>query len=298
MRDGGNAAGDRDDARVRAHGPAASLLGALYLAWLLSDVGSPRAEVVVSDLVFVAAPLFAAWTCWGAHRRDHAAHTAWWWLSVGCLTWAAGSALSPTTRWSSDEVPPIPSLADLGYVGYALPVALGIMRFPRIAGSLWSRWRSGLDSVVIAGCLLLTSALLVLDPILNATPVTLARIDALAYPLADGLVSSIVLARCVVLPDIRRMVWIPLSLGLLVLSVTDSVYVAQSFHGEFTPGGPLDVGWFVAFALVGLAGTAPAVDRSRADLAAARQTPGFIRQLFPSLAIGARRRRLRPEPRR
>ena len=147
-----------------------SLLGAGYLAWLLSDVGSPRAEVVVSELVFVAAPLYAAWSCWGAHRRDHATHTAWWWLTVGCLTWAVGSVTFATYQVVLGRVPPIPSLADVGYVGYAVPVALGIMRFPRWPGSLWSRWRSGLDSVVIAGCLLLTMSLLVLDPILDAAP--------------------------------------------------------------------------------------------------------------------------------
>ncbi len=264
-----------------------SLFGAAYLAWLLSDVGSPRAEVVVSELVFVAAPLYAAWSCWGAHRRDHATHTAWWWLTVGCLTWAVGSVTFATYQVLFGSVPPIPSLADVGYVGYAVPVALGIMRFPRTAGSLWSRWRSGLDSVVIAGCLLLTISLLVLDPILDDAPVaTPARMVALAYPLVDGLVAAIVLARCVVLPDTRRMVWIPLSLGLLVLSLTDSVYVSRTVHAAFTPGGPLDVGWFAAFALVGLAGAAPAVLRPRPELAAARQAPGFVRQLFPSLATG------------
>ena len=268
----------------------ASALGVLFLLWLLSDLGSPRVETVVSDLVFVVAPLFPAWTCWQAHRReagrDAGGYTPWWWLSVGCLTWAGGSALFAFHQVTFGEVPPIPSLADLGYVGYALPVAVGVLRFPRTPGSVWSRWRAGLDSVVIAGCLLLTSAVLVLDPILNATSLTFTRVDALAYPLADVLVSSIVLARCVVLPDVRRMVWVPLSLGLLVLSATDSVYVAQSFRGVFTPGGPLDLGWYVAFALVGLAGQAPAVDQPRADLAAARQTPGITRQLFPSLAVG------------
>ena len=110
-----------------------SLLGAGYLAWLLSDVGSPRAEVVVGELVFVAAPLYAAWSCWGAHRRDHATHTAWWWLTVGCLTWAVGSVTFATYQVVLGRVP-IPSLADVGYVRYAVPVALGIMRF-RMAGA-------------------------------------------------------------------------------------------------------------------------------------------------------------------
>ena len=78
-------------------------------------------------------------------------------------------------------------------------------------------------------------------------------------------------------PDIRRMVWVPLSLGWLTLSVTDSVYVASSFAGDFTPGSPLDAGWVVAFYLVGLAATAPAADTRREDLSLARRTPGVTR---------------------
>ena len=276
-----------ESAQVFTRTAAATLaLGCVFLLWLVSDVGSPHTEVLVSDLVFVVAPLFAAWTSWQAHRRDRDGHTGWWWISMGCLTWAAGSAYFAGYQVVMDRVAPIPSLADVGYVGYAVPVAIGVLCFPRAPGNLWSRWRSGLDSVVIAGCLLLTSAVWVLDPILNATTLTFTRIDALAYPLADVAVSSIVLARCVVLPDTRRMVWVPLSLGLLVLSVVDSVYVASSFLGQFTPGGALDVGWYAAFALIALAGTAPPVVRRRQDLVLARQTPGFTRQLCPSLAIG------------
>lgn len=37
-----------------------ALLGAGYLLWLRSDVGSPRLRTGVSDLVFILAPLAAA----------------------------------------------------------------------------------------------------------------------------------------------------------------------------------------------------------------------------------------------
>ena len=40
----------------------ASVLGTIFLLWLLSDLGGPRTQTVVSDLVFVAAPLFPTWT--------------------------------------------------------------------------------------------------------------------------------------------------------------------------------------------------------------------------------------------
>src|SRR6478672_9769380 len=80
-----------------------AVLGAAFLLWLLSDLGGPRTRAVVSDLVFVAAPLFPAWTCWRAHRRDRGRHTGWWWLSAGCLTWAAGSVLFAVHQVRSEE---------------------------------------------------------------------------------------------------------------------------------------------------------------------------------------------------
>ena len=264
---------------------SASLVGVLYLLWLVGDLGPTDVEAMVSELVYVVAPLFAAWACWRAHRRDRHRHNAWWWLTAGCLTWSAASVVFMTHHVVLGAVAPIPSLADIGYLGYGLPMAVGLLRFPRTSGSLWSHWRSGLDTVVIAGCLLLTSAILVLDPIADTATVTPARIVALGYPLVDVLVAAIVLARCVVLPDTRRMVWVPLGLGLLAISVADSVYVATSVRGGFTPGGPLDVGYFAAFALIGLAGTAPAITPPRGEVADARRTLGFVRQLFPSLAI-------------
>ena len=264
---------------------AATLVTAVFLLWLSSDVGSRRADMLASDVLFVVVPLLAAWACRRAHLRDPHEHDAWAWIAVGCLAWAVGSATFAGHQLVYGVVAPIPSLADLGYIGYALPVAVGILRFPRTPGSVWSRWRSTLDSLVLTGCLLLTSALFVLDPILSATTMTLTRLDALAYPLVDVFVASVVLARCVVLPDIRRMVWVPLSVGWLILSVTDSVYVAASFAGHFTLGSPLDAGWVVAFALVGLAATAPTIERPREDVSLARRTPGVTRQLFPSAAI-------------
>src|SRR6476620_2327759 len=41
--------------------------------------GLAGTEVLVSDVVCVVTPLFAAWTCWQAHRRDLDRHTGWWW---------------------------------------------------------------------------------------------------------------------------------------------------------------------------------------------------------------------------
>jgi diguanylate cyclase (GGDEF)-like protein/PAS domain S-box-containing protein len=263
-----------------------AILGACYLAWLLSDAGSRSTEAVVSDLVFVVAPLLAAVACWRARRRDPAGPTGWGWIGLGCLVWAGGSVVFATYQFVLGEVAPMPSFADLGYIGYAVPVGIGVVGFGRTPGTSWARWRSVLDSAVIAGALLLTSAVWVLDPVLDATSMTPARWAALGYPLADVLIASIVLARWVLLPDVRLLVWLPLSVGLLCLAVTDSVYVALSYRGAFHPGTGLDVGWFWAFALIALAASAPASGGWPAALASRVQAGGYARQVVPAAATG------------
>ncbi len=283
----GNDGSTRSFARA---GVVTTLVGAAYLGWLAGDLGGARTDMLVSDLVFVVTPVVAAGSCWRAHRRDRDRHAAWLWLMVGCLTWAFGSVTYAAYQLLVGQVAPIPSPADVGYIGYAVAVAVGVLRLPRTPGNRWSRWRSGLDGVVIAGCLLLTSAIWVLEPILDATTMTTARMVALGYPVADLVAVAVVLARCVVVPGTRRLVWVPLSTGLVVLAVTDSLYVASSFRHEFRPGGVLDLGWYAAFALVALAATAPAAGVPAAAVpgvaaAGAPQAPGFLRRAFPSVSV-------------
>ncbi|MGZ8741739.1 MAG: putative bifunctional diguanylate cyclase/phosphodiesterase [Nocardioides sp.] len=266
---------------------AAPVIG-LYVWWLLADVGGAGLRMLVSDLLFINAPLVAACACWAAHRSRGGRHTGWAWLTVGCLTWAAGAVV-----WACYELllgipSPFPSYADLGYVLYAIPIAIGVTRFPRASGSTWARWRLTLDGVVIAGSLLMVSFIWVLAPVVEATDRTFTRLDALAYPLADVAVASAVLTRCMVVPQTRRLVWLLLSAGLLVLSVTDSIYIAQTFReGGFESGGILDLGWVLSFVLIALAALAPTREPLSSPASEQGDPPTLVQQLLPYVAIGA-----------
>ena len=44
-----------------------------------------------------------------------------------------------------------------------------------------------------------------------------------------------------------------LSMGVLVMIVTDSIYAFQTLQGTYVSGGLLDTGWILSFILVGLA---------------------------------------------
>ena len=266
---------------------AAPVIG-LYVWWLVADLGGAGVRMLVSDLLFINAPLVAACACWAAHRSRGGRHTGWAWLTAGCLTWAAGAVV-----WACYELllgipSPFPSYADLGYVLYAIPIAIGVTRFPRASGSAWARWRLTLDGVVIAGSLLMVSFIWVLGPVVEATDRTFTRLDALAYPLADVAVASVVLTRCMVVPRTRRLVWLLLSAGLLVLSVTDSVYIARTFsQGGFESGGILDLGWVLSFVLIALAALAPTHEPLRSPVSEQGDPPTLVQQLLPYVAIGA-----------
>jgi diguanylate cyclase (GGDEF)-like protein/PAS domain S-box-containing protein len=268
----------------------------LFIAWLDSDVGTPFTRQAVSDVVFVVAPATAAWSCRLAARRGGPWQRSWWWAGLGCLVWAGGS-----TVWTFYElvlrVPaPFPSLADLGYVGWAIPIAIGVLRRPVALSSSWSRARVALDAVVIAVSLLTASGVWVLHPILSATTgSTFTRLVAVAYPLADVTIAALVLTRCTVLGPQRRAPWLILAGGLIVEALVDSTYVARTFTGSYTPGHLLDAGWMLSFLLIALAARLSASMSPAAEAATTEPTdttwadvvapPGLMQQLVPYLPV-------------
>ena len=257
---------------------------AAYLAWLEADIGAAYTRRVVSDMVFIVAPLVAAASTWSAHRRRRERHSGWAWICAGCVTWAIGGATWAFYELALGQAAPFPSFADLGFVLYSVPMAVGLTRFPTGTSNVWSRLRLSLDTVVMTGCLLLTSAVWVLTPILDSAS-GFTRIDALAYPLADVGVATAVLARTMIFVRSRRVIWITLAAGLLVEALTDSVYVAKVFGGTYQSGHALDVGWLLSFILIGLAAQTPspatALERARVP-----EPPGMLQQLLPYFCMG------------
>ncbi|HEX4978183.1 MAG TPA: EAL domain-containing protein [Nocardioides sp.] len=265
---------------------ACGVLG-LYLAWLLLDVGDPAVRASVTHLVSTSAALLAATACWRAHRLRAGRHLAWAWLALGCVTWSGGAITSAALSVTVRAEVSLPSAADVALLGFAVPAAVAMFRFPRCGGRTLSRWRLALDSVVLAGCLLAAAAIWVLSPVLlTVAPQPGARAVALAYPLVGACLAAFVLARSTVFPIQRRRVWLLLSAAFLVLTVTDSLHVARLFRGEYAPGGPLDVGWALAFTLIALSALAPVVDPASPAPAVGEVPTTLYEQLVPYLAMG------------
>ena len=173
----------------------AAMLGVAFIGVLRIPGMSDLAVLLISDFGQLAAAVLGALGCAVAARRT-AGHRrrAWWWLSVGTGSWAAGQ-----TVWTYYEVVlgqevPFPSAADVGFLGFPLAAAVGLVMWLGTQNDqLVARGRDILDGVLIACSLLVLSWVTALGSVVaeGGDPVPLAL--SLAYPLGDLILATLVL---------------------------------------------------------------------------------------------------------
>jgi diguanylate cyclase (GGDEF)-like protein/PAS domain S-box-containing protein len=228
------------------------------LALALEVGDGTTAAKTLSDLSFLVAPGVAGWACLRRARSQADDEASWRWMGGSCLLWAAGGAVWAFDGVTRDHDYPFPSLADVGFLGYAVPAAIGLvgLRSPALPGRF--RLAGTLDAAVIAAAVLFVSWATVLGD-LYAAPVDsrLERVVGLAYPVVDVAMVSLVLVLGMRRPAGCRLPWLVLGAGFATLAVSDSLYVERVLSGGYQGGHLFDVAWSIAFALVALAATAP-----------------------------------------
>jgi len=237
---------------------APSVVGAVLMTGGVAALTavSPRTALAqtVGDLTILTAVVLAFLACLSAARSGGPAGRGWALLTVSAGLWTVGQAVWTWYGLARGHVYPFPSAADAGYLGYSLPAAAGLLLFPRAARRRFSGARAVLDALVVASSLLFISWSSVLGPLFTAGGSGLTRAVSLAYPLVDVVVASLVLTLGMRAPAGMRRPWLLLGAGLLLLTVTDSVYVALIAAGQTaTTGTPLAAGWVGAFLFLALA---------------------------------------------
>jgi two-component system sensor histidine kinase/response regulator len=270
-------------ARARATGAvlfiALAVTGVLFI--VLARPRSPFAQTV-GDLGILAAVLIAVWGCVSAARRGGPTARGWALLGVATVIWAAAHCLWTVYGLARAHVYPFPSLADLGYIGYSVPAAVGLLLFPRSSLRPGVRLSEMLDAGVIAGSVLFVSWATVLGPMVNAGGSGLARLVGLGYPVADIIVASIVLALGMRVPPGQRRSWLLLGGGLVLLALTDSTYASMTLAGKTgTTGSFLALGWIGSFLLIA------AASRIRTEPAEVVSMRHFtvLQELLPALPL-------------
>jgi PAS domain S-box-containing protein len=280
------------------------LFNALLVAWILLAPGSDRLLAAVVNAAQFVGPLLAVPLCFGGlWRRGRRASRAeagpaalrrgQRWapvlLGLGVLSWVVGQAVFTYYEWVLRQPPPLPSVADAGYLSVYPFLLVGILLLPSRPVPAASRMRIALDGLMIMTAAVTFSWYFVLGPIMQqGTETTLAKAVSTAYPLAD-----IVLIACLVilasrpgentlLPAVRL-----LALGMILIVIADSNFAYWSLHDAYATGTLPDVGWALGYMLVALgafaARLAPGEEATTPGDTPETASPLVEQRLWPSL---------------
>ena len=266
--------------RTWAHVGVATLLGAVFVGVLRVPGVSDLAILLVSNGGQLLAAALAAVGCGVAARRvtEHR-RTAWCWLSAGCGSWAAGQAVWSYYEVVLDREVPFPSLADVGFVGFPLLAAVGLVIWLGTQGDqIAARGRDLMDGAIIAVSLLVLSWVTALGSVVaEGGDSWFALTLSIAYPIGDLVLATLVLLALARGRVTERSTLAALALGLGGLAFADSAYVYLTTLGEYSSAALVSSGWVFGFLYVAAAGLAVRATTGDAPRREVRRGPQVAR---------------------
>ena len=236
---------------------------ALVLAWLAFTLhavlgfGGTTADTLFGTWVYDGLMLGAAASCLARAAIVRRERLAWALLGAGLAAWTAGEIYYSAVLVGAESVP-IPSPADAGYLAfYPLSYAALIALLRNRIGSFpATRW---LDGLIVGSAVAALAAALALGPIVDASSSdsTAAVITNLAYPIADLTLLTLVVTAASFTGWRPGLSWLTLGSGLIVLGVSDGLYLLQSAQGTYVEGGILDAAWPLGALLLATAAWIP-----------------------------------------
>ncbi len=226
---------------------AAATFSALAVQ-MRTGLGDAEVTSIFTNWVYDAVGLLAGATCLVRGLRGGGG-AGWVWIGAGIFAWTLGD-IYYTIALQSLASQPFPSFADLGYLGFYVPVfvGLGLLVRSSVVDFRGFVWVDGL----IAGftvCALATG--LVLGPVWHSSTGSFAAIATnLAYPAGDALLLALVFCAFGLSGWRLDRMWLVVGSGLVVFAVSDSVYLVEVAHGTYQYGGWLDLGWPAGFVLI------------------------------------------------
>jgi two-component system, cell cycle response regulator len=215
--------------------------------------GGAGAETLFGIWVYDALLLLSAAGCLLRAALVRRERIAWGLLGAGLLLYCGGEIYYSAALAGLATIP-IPSPADAAYLAFyplAYAALVGLLR-ARIGSFPVARW---LDGVIVGSAVAALAAALALGPIVDSSTEgsTLAVATNLAYPVADLMLLTLVFTAAAFTGWRPGRSWTVLGAGLLVLAVSDGVYLLQSAKGTYVEGGVLDAGWLLGVLLLAAA---------------------------------------------
>jgi len=243
----------RERRAVLIGGLLALCLLAAFTAHVAVGFGGHSTDVLFNTWIYSALMLTSAAACLLRAALIRRERGVWALLGVGLLLYTGGEIYYAAVLAGQATVP-IPSPADGGYLAfYPLAyVALIALLRARIGAFPVARW---LDGAIVGSAVAALAATFALGPIVDASSEgqTLAVATNLAYPIADLALLTLVATAASFTGWRPGRSWAVLGAGLLLLAVSDGVYLLQSANGTYAEGTILDAGWPCGVLLVACA---------------------------------------------
>lgn len=266
------------------------LFGLVSCVLLLGPVGS-FSVLVVNDLAQLVAAAFAAVTTgWCARRTVDRRRRAWGALSAGSAAWAGGQAIWSWFELVAGRDTPFPSVADVGFLGFAAGATAALLLYP-VDDGIGDGRRRVLDGVAVTAALGLISWSTALGAVVRTDAETvLAAVVGIAYPATD----LVALVLVVLLLSRRVPDRVALSLvgcGISAIALSDSAFLWLTASGAYSSEShAVSLGWCAGFALLGLAPLAvdhaAVVREGEPDLPAAASALPYVPLSVAALIIG------------
>ena len=269
----------------------------LFAVAVSSGLGGAWASSAVDNLGQLVAPLLAACACGWAAWRQPSTRTAWAFMAASSFCWGMGQVVWCYYELVRGVAAPVPSLADVGYLG-AVPLAIvGLLAFPGGIRRATSRVRTLMDGLLISGSLLFMSWALVIGPIYQAHRGSLFKeILSMSYPATDVVLVSLVVVLAVQNGSAHRRSLVLVMAGIVAIAVSDTSFAYLTVANDYGVGSGLDTGWIVGYLLIllGALWSLGSTPPPSGDLPSDRVTPISVLgpYVFPAMAGGVAMARL------
>ena len=177
----------------------------------------------------------------GARHNARGRRLPWYLFALGQALFVLGDVLAYNYERIFGEATPFPSIADVFYLAFYVPLIAGLLLL--IGERRGTRDRGGLiDALTVTVAAAALSWTYLMAPYAHAAVGLETKLISIAYPLMDVLVLG-VLVHLVVASGRRAAGFVLLVLGFAALLITDAMYGWVTLHGNYQPGGGLEVGW-------------------------------------------------------
>jgi two-component system cell cycle response regulator len=221
-------------------------------AGLLFSRGAHDVVLVLAAVVCLARVRFV----------DGPERLAWALIGSGVLAWGFGEIYYTAVLWTATD-PPIPSLADAGYLLFPPLVLAGSLVLLRARARGVSR-RLWVDGVTAALGVAALSAAIVFETVLGSVEgKPLAVATGLAYPLLDLVLLGLAVGALASTGWRLDRTWMLLAAGVSTFWLADSLYLVRTAEGAYEAGGWFDAGWWAGLTLIAAAAWQPVPARTR-----------------------------------